>query len=97
MSMEDFRAERPGLIVSAAILMDDGLVVSGARHYSPDMRAVLQRIYGNDYHLRETEQGFIDSFGRFLSRETAWLIAEANGQIRRQVSSPGTLYSENLY
>jgi hypothetical protein len=30
-------------------------------------------------------------------REDAWKIAEKEGQIRRKVSSDGTLYSENLY
>lgn len=31
-------------IVSAAMLMRDGLIVPGVRHYSPDMRAVLFRL-----------------------------------------------------
>ncbi len=84
-------------IVSAAMLMDDGLIVPGVRHFSPDMRAVLKRIYGEGYHLRVKEQGFIDSRGAFLSREDAWAVAERNGQIRERVSVPGTLYSESLY
>lgn len=85
------------LIVSAAILMDDGLIVPGVRHYSPDMRKVLHRIYGDGYHLREAEQGFIDIRGRFLNREDAWKRAELCGQIRKGVSISGTLFSENLY
>ncbi len=84
-------------IVSAAMLMDDGLIVAGVRHFSPDMRATLHRIYGDGYHRRVKEQGFIDIRGKFLDRETAWKRAETTGQIREQVSVPGTLYSENLY
>lgn len=84
-------------IVSAAMLMDDGLIVPGVRHYSPDMRAVLHRIYGDGYHLREVEQGFIDTTGTFLTREEAWQRAEQTGQILHRVSTPGTLFSENLY
>ncbi len=84
-------------LVSAAMLMEDGLIVVGVRHFSPDMRATLHRIYGDGYHRRVKEQGFIDIRGNFLDRKTAWKIAEATGQIREQVSVPGTLYSENLY
>lgn len=85
------------LIVCAAMLMDDDLIVTGIRHFSPEMRKTLHRIYGDGYHLRVKEQGFVDTHGAFLSREAAWMIAEAQGQIREQVSSPGTLYSECLY
>lgn len=84
-------------LVSAAMLMDDGLIVAGVRHFSPDMRATLHRIYGDGYHRRVKEQGFIDSRGKFLDRSAAWKRAETTGQIRKQVSTPGTLYSENLY
>lgn len=98
----------PSRIVSAAMLMDDGSVIMGVRHFSPDMRAVLRRLYGTGfkllgvwisrpYHLRVVEQGFVDQFGTFHDREAAWTIAQAAGQIREQVSTPGTLYSENLY
>ena len=43
------------------------------------------------------EQGFVDQYGRFYTREEAWVIAEKNGQIKNHVSTPGTLYSECLY
>lgn len=87
----------PHRIVSAAMLMDDDLIVPGVRHFSPDMRAVLNRVYGKGYHLRVREQGFVDTHGQFLSREDAYRRAVANNQIRKQVGKPGTLYSENLY
>ena len=98
-------------VVCAAMLMDDGLVVPGVRHFSPDMRAILRRIYGDKYHLRVKEQGFIDARGQFLSREEAWRVADRNGQIflydpsgkGRLIPQPAnqgsteTLFSENLY
>lgn len=83
-------------VVCAAILMKDGLIVPGVRHYSPDMRAVLKRIYGDGYHLKEKEQGFIDTKGNFLTREEAWKVAEANEQIKERFVN-GTLFSECLY
>jgi hypothetical protein len=97
-------------IVCAALLMDDGLIVPGIRHFSPEMRIILHRIYGENYHLRVVEQGFVNQFGEFISRMDAWKLADANGQIRRATgwedgSSPrqanvgdeGPLFSENLY
>ncbi len=92
--------------------MDDGLIVTGIRHFSPEMRTVLRRLYPDPpkwawalrllginvpYHLRVVDQGFVDQYGTFLSREEAWIIAEREGQIREVVSTPGTLYSECLY
>lgn len=93
------------------MLMEDGLIVPGVRHFSPDMRAVLKRIYGDGYHLKVVEQGFIDAKGRFLSREDAWRVADQHGQIflfdpreesRLIPRAPkqgdvDTLFSENLY
>lgn len=98
-------------VVSAAMLMEDGLIVPGVRHFSPEMRAVLHRIYGEGYHLRVKEQGFVDTHGNFLSRKEAWVRADQNGQIflydpsgkGRLIPQPaneGTheiLFSENLY
>jgi hypothetical protein len=96
-------------VVSAAMLMDDGLIVPGVRHFSPDMRAVLHRIYGEGYHRRVKEQGFIDAGGNFLSRKAAWRYADYHGQIFirsgnnrlwRQSARMGEdkeLFSENLY
>lgn len=84
-------------LVCAAMLMEDGFVVLGVRHFSPDMRAVLHRIYGEGYHLKVKEQGFIDTHGNFLDRKTAWQRCEETQQFHRKVSTDGTLYSENLY
>lgn len=84
-------------IVCAAMKMDDRMIILGIRHYSPDMRAVLLRLYGTGYHHRVKEQGFVDQYGKFHTREEAWIVAAFAGQIKKVVSTPGTLYSENLY
>lgn len=101
---------KPRRVVCAAMLMNDGLIVPGVRHFSPDMRAVLHACYGAGYHLQVKEQGFIDTSGAFLSREAAWKAADANGQINLfdpvgdgRIPQPanqgtaGTLFSEHLY
>lgn len=87
----------PRRLVSAAMLMDDGLVVPGIGHFSHEMRAVLHRIYGEGYHLRVREQGFVDTHGNFLGREEAWERAMRTGQILRDCGTTGELFSENLY
>jgi hypothetical protein len=105
------RNESDFRVVTAAMLMEDGLVICGVRHFSPDMRAVLKRIYGDGYHLRVKEQGFIDAKGIFLSREDAWIRADKHGQIHlydpagnggliklpANQGTKETLFSENLH
>jgi hypothetical protein len=91
------------------MLMDDGLIVTGVRHLSPDMRETLRRIYGSGwklfgrwickpYHLRIRAQGFIDNRGTFLTREQALARTLAHGQQRYRCGGDETeLFSENLY
>lgn len=87
----------PSRIVCAAMKMEDGSIVVGVRHFSPDMRAIMKKAYGDKYWLQVEEQGFIDSMGNFLTRSEAWQRAKETNQILREVSVPGELYSENLY
>jgi hypothetical protein len=75
---------------------DKEIVVTSARHYDRLMHETLKMI-GRDY-LKEIEQGFIDQFGNFLTREEALEIATRNGQIYRRCGGDHVrLYSENLY
>ena len=84
-------------VVCAAMLMDDGLIVTGVRHFSPEMRAVLHRIYGEGYHLRVKEQGFIDTQGFFLTRKDAWWRAINTGKLSLIERANPELFSEDLY
>lgn len=34
------------------MLMDDGHIVTGVRHFSPDMRATLRRLYPRNWFMR---------------------------------------------
>lgn len=74
-------------------------IVTGARHFDTIMHNQLDLLKESGAQWTHTirEQGFIDQRGKYITREDAWRIAEANGQIIDHVSSPGTLYSENLY
>lgn len=84
-------------IVCAAIRQSNGVVVCGARHYDMIMRDVIRSLMSTS----PAEQGFIDNYGLFVDRCTAWQIANQAEQIRNRcggdTANGGTLYSENLY
>lgn len=85
----------PRRIVCAA-MEKEGRIICGARHFDKIMRAQMEATEGVRW-WKDCEQGFIDQFGDFINREEAWNIAVDRGQIYREVSYVGTLYSENLY
>lgn len=86
------------LIVCAAIQSKiSRRIICGARHLDEVMRDQIAHSGGRE-EWRGAEQGFIDQFCVFVSRQEAWKIAEAAGQIRRRCGGDdGFLYSENLY
>jgi hypothetical protein len=62
-------------------------IVCGPRHFDPTMRAqIALRPEGKDVWAR-SEQGFIDQWGTFMTREEAMQVAKAAGQL---------LYTEDL-
>jgi hypothetical protein len=85
----------PRRIVCAA-MSKEGRIVTGARHFDKVMRNQMEASEGVKW-WKDCEQGFIDQFGDFLNRDEAWIVAEEQEQIRRDVGTTGHLYSENLY
>lgn len=66
-------------VVCAAIRSrKSGKVICGARHYDPIMRSQLE-VYDAvaPINKAEIDQGFIDNFGNFLTREDALIVALA--------------------
>lgn len=100
-------------IVCAANRNKNGEIAVGPRHLSPTMvEQILRALPKNSTEEEQeelrllwltAEQGFIDQFGTFYTREEAWVIAKENGQIARFVGGDnhdrdkGRLFSENLY
>lgn len=83
-------------VVCAANRLDDGTIICGARHWDKIMRAVAIKIGWDDCRL--AEQGFIDQWQNFMTREEACYVAVTNGQIKKEdLLEEGTLYSEDLY
>lgn len=94
-------------IVCAALRAEDGDVLVGIRHYSPDMvKQINSRTDGDKFrNLYSKAQGFVDQHGTYYDRFEAYKIAEKRGQLRRESFSYNfsrkdleyRLYSENLY
>ena len=85
-------------IVCAAIRVEDE-IICGARHFDEIMHKQIER-KDESHRLkwRKAEQGFIDQFGNFLTREEAFIIADINGQIINKIGYKGNkLFSEHLY
>lgn len=87
-------------IVCAAIRNSKGIILVGVRHYDTFMRQQIRNFKTNFYNCEDhssIEQGFLDNRFQFLTRKEAWEVAKNAGQIIRDCSEEGTLYSENLY
>lgn len=74
----------------------------GPRHFDPTMREHINTHVNAGWtthrEWRTSEQGFIDQWGTFLTREEALAVALAAGQrVRRCGGDETRLYSENLY
>lgn len=83
-------------VVCAAMRSAEGIVICSPRHYD----RICHELHPHIAFLNWSgaEQGFVDQFGAFLSREEAWKVALEAGQIIRRVGGDGErLYSENLY
>lgn len=74
-------------------------IIAGARHFDVIMRMQMLSMDEEErLEWKKSEQGFIDQFGNFLTRQEAWVIANERGQIfRRCGGDEGKLFSENLY
>jgi hypothetical protein len=89
----DYSITPQRIVCAANRHRESGRIICGARHWDDIMRSQKTP----EEKWSGWDQGFIDQFGKYLSRKEAWKIAEEQGQIRRKVSTDGTLYSENLY
>jgi hypothetical protein len=73
---------------------DDGRIICGARHWDKVMRSQITDVD----RATQWDQGFIDQFGDWMTREEAWIVAVNQNQVRRRCGGDGErLFSENLY
>lgn len=90
-------------IVCAAVIYPNhpGVMLVGPRHFDRVMCDQYLRFFtaGSAPGEEKSVQGFLDQNGKFLTREEAYPVAEAAGQIIRRCGGDanGKLFSENLY
>lgn len=91
-------------IVAAAVRNTVGQIVVSARHYDSLMHTqIAARMDAESFSdSHGDDQGFIDQYGRYLTRREAYLVASAAGQIRNEAACATSyghreLYSEALY
>lgn len=98
------RTERRVVCAALRSKWDDSKLLLGIRHYSADMYAQIHARHDSNGFLNvpDEKQGFVDQYGAFMSREEAYQVALAAGQLRypeacgRGLNGP-KLYSEGLY
>ena len=89
-------------VVCAANRYKDILLL-GPRHWDQTMHTQRALMRLDDVPSQEFEQGFVNTWGEFLTREEAWEVAMENSQVLRFVGGQAAgdnnlkLYSENLY
>lgn len=89
-------------IVCAAIrCINTGRMLVGVRHFDAAMYGQANAMHDADRLSWKGDhiiQGFLDNKGAFLTREEAWVVADAAKQIIRRVGGDNQkLFSENLY
>lgn len=87
-------------IVCAACRHADGFIAVGARHFSPMMDKQIETACMMGKNRDEWEQGFLDQWERFYTREHAMDVVRWNGQHfcrERNGGSRAILYSEGIY
>jgi len=85
-------------IICAAVRASDGYVFRGQWHatamYAPFGLQGMPKYKDEKPH--GDDQGFVTSLDRYVTREEAWEIAKAAGQLNSRDHQEGELYSEDL-
>lgn len=90
-------AEHSRVVVCAAIKhRAGGGIICGPRHFDKIMNDQIRTNVHTEWI--DAEQGFVDQFGKFLTRKEAHIIAKERNQIIKYVGGDRVeLFSENLY
>ena len=92
-------SSRTRVVVCAANRYGD-LIIPSARHHDKVMNEVIKAIGWIKHTGVEVEQGFIDQFGGFMTREEALIVVKQSGQpfdVTRNGGNGRDLYSEGVY
>lgn len=86
-------------VVCAALRhKETGDIILGPRHFDKTMHMQIAQYKLMNISWKNAEQGFIDTWGNFLTREEALQRAVETGQLKTKLTyPPHKLYSEDLY
>ena len=84
-------------VVCAAIRNKYKDIICGPRHFDDTMQAQMNISNVDNEAWYESEQGFVDQEGNFLTRKEAYKVAVIAGQIEGQEDADVILISEDLY
>lgn len=90
-------------VVCAANKFPNGFIICGARHWDKIMHNAVEAIEDRKekgVKGGKEQQGFINQFGEFLTREEAMLLVKENGQrfdYERNGDQDNKLFSEGIY
>lgn len=82
------------------LLSGDSIVIPSVRHYSKEHPVILDNLTLKTRHVFDDDQGFIDQYSNYWTREEALIIATYAKQLNlvREKSFPEhLLFSEDLY
>ena len=85
---------KPVIVCAAIRHRETGVIIASPRHFDMIAVGVIEVIGKPLEYWADAEQGFIDQFGTFYSREDARVIALEMG---KKPELKGTLFSEDLY
>lgn len=98
---KDVRLEKRRVICAA--IFKGGNLILGARHFDMLMHKTIEQIGNGKFpgfaeFMSDAEQGFIDQFGVFMTREEAMVLAVEKMQVLDATHIHNKeLYSEDLY
>ena len=91
---------RTRVVVCAANRYGD-LIIPSARHHDKVMNKLIVALWDvGNLDKKDNEQGFIDQFGGFMTREEALIVVKQSGQpfdVERNGGDGKMLFSEGIY
>lgn len=109
----DISRGNPTIVCAAIRHMETQEIILGVRHYDAFMHQTINekcfvffKTEGNNMNSlyekyakdwKQAEQGFIDQFGDFYTRELAWSLCCINGKPLHNIGVTKKLFSEHLY
>jgi len=88
--------ERIHVVCAACRNVRTGQIICGVRHFDMIMHGQIHESHQQG-DWADADQGFVDQYGDYMTREEAYKAAIISGQFIDDYRSNAVLYSEDLY